>query len=256
MADYLFYLGGKVIVITGALGGFGRIFVPMLAKAGADIALADIVENKKAKDLVKDVSLLGKKAVYYKCNVSDEKQVTKFALKVLKDFGRVDILVNNAGAAELVHILDMKTKQFDNTVDTSLKGTFLCSREFGKIMHKLGSGRIINIASTAALIGLPRGTAHHSAAKAGVLGFTRAAAVEWAKKGITVNAIAPGQINTPPLKKIMENKEYAADILRNIPAGRIGEPEEIAAAIIFLSSDSAAFITGQTLVIDGGATVF
>ncbi len=254
--DKLFSLNGKTAVITGALGGFGEVVVPMLAAAGADVAMASRRDRACSVPLVEKVESLGRKAVFYQCNIRDENQVITFAEKVKEDFEQVDILINNAGYAQLVPLEKMKGDQFKDTVETSLMGSFYCTREFGKHMIRQKSGRVICIASIAGLIGLPRGTAHHGAAKAGVMGFVRTAAVEWAGYGITVNAIAPGQIDTPPLRAVMEDPGFAADIVRGIPLGRVGRPDEIGAAIIYLASDSAAFITGQTLVVDGGATIF
>ncbi|MEW5814035.1 MAG: SDR family oxidoreductase [Spirochaetota bacterium] len=252
----LFSLNGKTAVITGAIGGFGEAIVPMLAEAGANVAMASRRNPNQSESLVKKVVKAGRRGVYYQCDVREEDQVKDFAAKVKNDFGTIDILINNAGFAELVPVEKMTLKQFEDTVETSLMGSFLCTREFGRYMLKQKSGRIICIASIAGLIGLPRGTAHHGAAKAGVMGFVRTVAVEWAKYGITVNAIAPGQIDTPPLRKVMGNSQYAKDILSSIPVGRVGRPQEIGAAMIFLASDSAGFITGQTLVVDGGSTIF
>jgi 3-oxoacyl-[acyl-carrier protein] reductase len=225
-----------------------------MARHGADIMAVDIIDEDRP-ELISRIESLGRRAVYVRCDVSDAGMVAAMGRKVKEVFGHADILVNNAASSVLVHLENMTDEQWDTCVSVSLRGSFLCSREIGKLMREQRSGCIIGIASIAALIGLPRGTAHHAAAKAGIIGFTKTLAVEWAKYGIRVNAIAPGQVHTPGLVKLMSNPEYSKQILEAIPLGRVGTPEEIAAAALFLASGACAFINGHTLVIDGGATI-
>lgn len=247
-------LNGKTAVITGGLGGLGTASALTLARCGADILLLDIVPTD-APDVVSHIEAMGRKAVYRRCDVTDPDQVSAVADYVRSVFGRVDVLFNNAASAELVPAEDMEDWQWEKTVSVSLTGTFLCCRALGTVMVEQRAGSIINMASIAGIVGLPRGTAHHSAAKGGVISFTRSLAVEWAEYGIRVNVLAPGQINTRPLQDLMANPEVEQQILRAIPMKRVGEPEEIAAAVAFLASDDCRFMNGHTLVIDGGATI-
>jgi len=251
----LFRLDDSTVIVTGGTGGIGCKTVLALADSGADVVIVDVIPENEAAELVSSVKALGKRSVYFKCDVADTVAVRKMVGKVMEEFGKIDVLFNNAASAKLSMAMDMADEDWDNTVRVSLRGSFICSREVGKIMMKQGQGSIINMASIAGLVGLSRGTAHHSAAKAGVMGLTRALAVEWAKYGIRVNALVPGQIMTPPLQKIMENPENVKNILNNIPLGRVGSTEEIAAAVIFLASKASSFITGHALVVDGGATI-
>ncbi|MDD5017888.1 MAG: SDR family oxidoreductase [Eubacteriales bacterium] len=258
MMKDLFDISGRIAVVTGANSGIGSAAAELLASKGANVALI----GRREPDDPAIVELLGNVeehktlCKYYQCSVSTESDVVATAQRIKKDFGRVDILFNNAAAAKLMFLEEMTEEQWDLTVDTSLKGTFLCCREFGKIMIEQKRGAIVNMASIAGVLGLPRGTAHHSAAKAGVMGFTRAAAVEWAKHGIRVNTIVPGQIGTSSLQKVFEtNEKFKQDILNDIPLGRVGLPEEIAHSVLFLVSDAAGFITGQTLIADGGTVI-
>jgi NAD(P)-dependent dehydrogenase (short-subunit alcohol dehydrogenase family) len=253
--DNLFSLRNRVVIITGGTGAIGRETVVKLAVQGADIAIVDIVPEDEAEDLVLSLKALGRYADYFRCDVADSAQVSRMVEAVFKKYGKIDVLLNNAAFARLNMAANLSDEDWDITVRVSLRGSFICSREVAKFMIPQGYGNIICMASIAGIIGLPRGTAHHSAAKAGVMGLTRALAVEWAKYGIRVNAIVPGQIMTPLLKKIMDQPGNAEQILANIPLGRVGRPDEIAAAVIYLASDASSFITGHSLVIDGGATI-
>jgi len=251
-----FNVMGKVIVITGGTGGIGHVTARALAEHGMHIALADVVEKEQAKGLVSEIQSNGVQCRYYKCDVSDRESVHRLAERVIADFGKVDVLFNNAAYCRIIHLQEMTDAHFDETLAVSLKGCFICSQEFGRFMIESGRGGvIISTASIAGLVGLPRGTSHHSAAKAGICGFTRSMALEWAKYGIRCNVIAPGQIETDNLKRLMDNEQYRNEILADIPVKRVGKPEEVAAAVLFLSSDAASFITGHTLVMDGGYTI-
>lgn len=254
----LFDISGRAAVITGANSGIGASTVELFASRGADVALIGRREpdDDEIMQLLDSLKKYNVKYKYYKCSVANQSDVIKNVKEIRNDFGTVDILFNNAAAATLAHIVDMTEEQWDITVNVSMKGTFLCCREFGKIMIQQKKGAIINMASIAGVLGLPRGTAHHSAAKAGVMGFTRTAAVEWAKHGIRVNTIVPGQIGTDALQRVFaKDEQFKQDILNDIPLGRVGFSEEIAHSVLFLASDASGFVTGQTLIADGGTVV-
>ena len=251
-----FNVKGKIIVITGGTGNIGSITAKALAEYGMHIAIVDVVQEESTRELVASVKALGVECRYYQCDVSNRQAVRTLSEQVIKDFGKVDVLFNNAAYCRLIHLEQMTDEHFDETVNVSLRGCFICSQEFGKYMIERGKGGvIISTASIAAIVGMPRGTSHHSAAKAGICGFNRSMALEWAKYKICCNVIIPGQVDTVPLAKLMENKQYKKDILASIPLKRVAKKEEIAAAVLYLSSDMASFITGQTLVIDGGYTI-
>ena len=251
-----FNVKGKTIVITGGTGGIGSITAKALAEHGMHIAVVDVAQEESTRELVASVKALGVECRYYQCDVSNRQAVRILSEQVIKDFGKVDVLFNNAAYCRLIHLEQMTDEHFDETVNVSLRGCFICSQEFGKYMIERGKGGvIISTASIAAIVGMPRGTSHHSAAKAGICGFNRSMALEWAKYKICCNVIIPGQVDTVPLAKLMENKQYKKDILDSIPLKRVAKKEEIAAAVLYLSSDMASFITGQTLVIDGGYTI-
>ena len=251
-----FNVKGKIIVITGGTGNIGSITAKALAEYGMHIAIVDVVQEELTRELVASVKALGVECRYYQCDVSNRQAVRILSEQVIKDFGKVDVLFNNAAYCRLIHLEQMTDEHFDETVNVSLRGCFICSQEFGKYMIERGKGGvIISTASIAAIVGMPRGTSHHSAAKAGICGFNRSMALEWAKYKICCNVIIPGQVDTVPLAKLMENKQYKKDILASIPLKRVAKKEEIAAAVLYLSSDMASFITGQTLVIDGGYTI-
>jgi len=251
-----FNVKGKTIVITGGTGGIGSVTAKALAEHGMHIAIVDVTQEESTRELVASVKALGVECRYYQCDVSNRQAVRTLSEQVIKDFGKVDVLFNNAAYCRLIHLEQMTDEHFDETVNVSLRGCFICSQEFGKYMIERGKGGvIISTASTAAIVGLPRGTSHHSAAKAGICGFTRSMALEWGKYNIRCNVIAPGPVDTGPLIKLMENNQYKKDILGSIPLKRVAKRKEIAAAVLYLSSDMGMFITGHTLVVDGGQTI-
>jgi 3-oxoacyl-[acyl-carrier protein] reductase len=250
----LFSLQDKAVIITGGAGGIGSGTAILMAERGADIAVVDVVEPAAAQGLLDQIKARGRKAIYVRCNVGVGPDAERMVDEVGRAFGKIDVLCNNASFCRMNHLVNLTEEQWDETIAVNLRGTYLCSRAAGRHMLPRRAGCIVNTVSIAGLIGLPRGLAHYGAAKAGMIGFTRTLAVEWAPLGLRVNAVAPGQIATAPLKKLMENPEYARQILGRIPMGRAGEVPEIAAAIMFLASDAASFITGHTLVVDGGCT--
>lgn len=253
MKNY-FSLAGKNAIITGGIGNLGKVLGRIFMEYGAGVVLADRIEDDKATVILNDLETDGRRPYYYKCNVANRHEVDALVEFGAKNLGGIDILINCARYAEMAFAEDLTDEQFDETTKIDLYGSFYCSR--GVFVHmKQKGGAIVNVASIAAVIGLPRGTTHYSAAKAGMLGMTRSLAVEWAKYRIRVNAVAPGQFETGPLRELMKNKDYARDILSRIPMNRVGTCEEVALAVLYLASDASSFITGHTLVIDGGTTI-
>ncbi|GGE16604.1 beta-ketoacyl-ACP reductase [Marinithermofilum abyssi] len=242
-------LTGKVAMVTGGSRGIGRAVSLELAEAGADVAVVYAGNRDAAEDVVNRIQDLGRKAVAIQANVSDAEQVDAAVKQVVSEFGRVDILVNNAGITRDMLLMRMKEEDWDQVVDTNLKGVFLCTKAVSRPMVKQRFGRIINISSVVGLMGNP-GQANYVAAKAGVIGLTKTTAKELAARGVTVNAIAPGFIETDMTSQLGE--DVRGELSKQIPLGRLGAPEDVAKAVRFLASDDAAYITGQTLNVDGG----
>ncbi len=243
-------LDGKVAVVTGAGRGLGRAMALALAEAGADLALA----ARTATDLAQTARLVesrGRRALAIPTDVVDETQVEELATAVHESFGRVDVLVNNAGVALVKPLLDLELADWRRIVDTNLTGTFLCCRAFGAQMIARRAGRVINLASIAGFGGEANLTAY-CASKGGVVQLTRALALEWARHGITVNAIAPGYFDTALSRPGLDRPEIAERILKSIPLRRVGQPEELGPLVAYLASDASAFMTGEVVVIDGG----
>ncbi len=240
-------LQGKVAIVTGASRGIGRAIARELAKVGASVVVNYASSSQAADELVSEIIQAGGSAIALAADVSKEDQVDALIKTAIEKFNRIDILVNNAGITRDTLLLRMKPEDWQAVIDINLTGVFLCTRAVSKIMLKQRSGRIINITSVAGLMGNP-GQANYSAAKAGVIGFTKTVAKELASRGITVNAVAPGFIATD-----MTSDLDAEDILKYIPLGRYGQPEEVAGMVRFLACDPAAgYITGQVLNVDGG----
>ena len=237
----------KVAVVTGASRGIGRAIAKKFAAEGAKVVVGFSSNEAKANELVEEIG--SDKAVALKIDVSDQNSVSEFFKAVLEKFQTIDILVNNAGITRDNLLIRMKEDDFEIVLDTNLKGVFLCTKAASKTMLKNRSGRIINIASVVGLIG-NAGQANYSAAKAGVIGFTKTVAKEFASRGITVNAVAPGFIGTDMTKDLSDDVKNS--MLSSIPLSRIGSPEDVANAVAFLASDSASYITGQVLNVDGG----
>ncbi|MFM5889150.1 MAG: 3-oxoacyl-[acyl-carrier-protein] reductase [Dolichospermum sp.] len=240
-------LKDQVAIVTGASRGIGRAIALQLAFEGAKVVVNYASSSTAADQVVAEITAAGGEAVAIQGDVSQENQVDTLIKTTLEKFQRVDILVNNAGITRDTLLLRMKLEEWQAVIDTNLTGVFLCTKAVSKIMLKQRSGRIINIASVAGQMGNP-GQANYSAAKAGVIGFTKTVAKELSSRGITVNAVAPGFITTD-----MTSDIKAEGILQYIPLGRFGQPEEIAGMVRFLASDpAAAYITGQVFNVDGG----
>ncbi len=242
-------LEGKVAIITGASRGIGKAIALKLAEHGADCVINYAGNESLAAETAVEIERMGRKAITVKADVSDAKQVEDMVKETLEHFGKVDILVNNAGITRDNLIMRMKESEFDEVIDTNLKGVFNCLKAVTRPMMKQRSGTIINVTSVIGSIGNP-GQANYAAAKSGVIGLTKTAAKELASRGITVNAVAPGFIDTDMTKQLPE--EAVARLKEQIPLQRLGVPEDIAKVALFLASDAASYMTGQTLHVDGG----
>lgn len=243
-------LSGKTALVTGASRGIGRAIALRLAEDGANVAVIYAGSADKAEAVVNEITALGVQAKAYQCNVADSAAVNETVKAVTNDLGKIDILVNNAGITRDGLMLRMKDEDFDAVLDTNLKGAFNMIRACYSGFIRKKSGRIINISSVSGIMG-NAGQTNYSASKAGVIGLTKSVARELASRGITCNAVAPGFIQTDMTENLGDNNP----LLNSIPLGRMGKPEDIAAAVAFLASDSAAYITGEVLKVDGGLAI-
>ena len=242
-------LTGKTAVVTGGSRGIGRAICIELAKQGANVVVNYSGSEDKAKQVVSEIEQLGAKAIAVQANVADSAAVDSMMKQAIEVFGTLDILVNNAGITRDNLLMRMKEQEWDEVVDTNLKGVFLCTKAVTRQMMKQRAGRIINISSIVGVAGNP-GQANYVAAKAGVIGLTKTCAQELASRNILVNAIAPGFITTEMTDSLPEELKEA--MLKQIPLAKLGQPEDVAKAVVFFASDQANYITGQTLHIDGG----
>lgn len=242
-------LANKVALVTGGSRGIGKAIVLELAQAGCDLAINYAGNEQAAKAVAEEVEALGRKALVIQANVADSAAVENMIKQVIEQFGRLDILVNNAGITRDNLLMRMKEEEWDDVINTNLKGVFNCTKAVTRQMMKQRFGRIINISSVVGALGNP-GQTNYAAAKAGVVGLTKAAARELASRGITVNAIAPGFITTD-MTAALDDKTIE-QLTSQIPLARLGAPEDIAKAVRFLASEDASYMTGQTLHIDGG----
>ena len=244
-------LGEQVAIVTGAGRGLGRLIAEVLAAAGARVACVD-VEADLLTETVHRITAAGGTAEAFACDVTDGQRVGEVVDAVLQKWGGLQILVNNAGITRDNFLTRMKDDQFDAVINVNLRGTFLFTRAAARPMMKARRGRIINMASVSGMMGNP-GQANYSASKAGVIGLTRTVSRELAGRNITVNAVAPGFIATDMTAALRE--EIIEEVRSRTPLGRLGEPQDVADAVLFLASDAASFITGHVLVVDGGLTV-
>ena len=250
----MFDLKNKVAIITGARRGMGRTHALTLAKAGAKVVVSDI-SLEDCQKVVKEIKKNRGEAVALKCDVSKKEEVEKMVKKTIAKFGKIDILVNNAGIYQFKPFLELSEEEWDRTLDINLKGYFLCSQAVAKEMAKQKSaGVIINIASVAMGqqgIGFPN-IVHYCASKGGIVGMTEALAVELAPYNIRVNAVSPGMIETPMIDPITSDPKIMEAMLARVPMHRVGKPEEVSNLVLFLASDKSSYMTGSTVVIDGG----
>lgn len=242
-------LEGKAVLVTGASRGIGREVALELAREGANVAVNYAGSEAKAAEVAEEIRAMGREAIVIQANVSNSEAVEAMVKETIEAFGKLDILVNNAGITKDNLIMRMKESDWDDVMDINLKGVFLCTKAVTRQMMKQRSGRIINISSIVGVSG-NAGQANYVAAKAGVIGLTKTTAKELASRGITANAVAPGFITTDMTDKL--NEETKAEMLKQIPLAKLGEPSDIAKTVAFLASEDSRYMTGQTLHIDGG----
>lgn len=247
-----FDLQDQVALVTGAARGIGHACALALAHAGADIALG-LRDINTGSELVSEIKSMGRRVLPLQMDVTRLDEIQRAIDATVSHLGRLDILVNNAGLGPSNLAEDVREEDFDFTVAVNLKGTFFVSQAAGRVMIKQNYGRIINLSSQAGLVALPTESVY-CMTKAAITHLTRCLAVEWGKYNITVNAVAPTFINTPGTAEALEDAAFRADVLSRIALGRIGEPMEVASAVVFLASPAASLITGDTLLIDGGWT--
>lgn len=248
-------LADKTAIVTGISksgGGIGRAIALALADAGADVAVAGHSSATGAEAVAEEIRARGRRAISAQCDVADAAQVEHFVAQVLTTWGSLDIVVNNAGTTRDALTLRMSEGDWDTVLDGNLKGTFLMTRAALKPMVKQRRGKIVNIASVMGLIGNP-GQANYSASKAGIIGMTRSVAKEVGSRNIQINVVAPGFIETALTRTLSEDVKKG--IVKNVPAGRLGTPEDVAGVVVFLCSPASDYMTGQTLTVDGGMII-
>jgi NAD(P)-dependent dehydrogenase (short-subunit alcohol dehydrogenase family) len=248
-----FELPERVALVTGAARGLGRAISLALAHAGADVALG-LRHKSSGADLVREIEAMGRRALPLQMDMTQMEEIARGHQLVEKEFGKLDILVNNAGGGFTNLAMDVPESEFDSTMDLNVKATFFASQAAARIMMRHGGGCIINMSSQAGFAALPTESVY-CASKAAISHLTKCLAVEWGVHNITVNAVAPTFINTPGTADALADPAFRADVVERIAAlHRIGEPMEVAGAVVFLASPAASLITGQTLLIDGGWT--
>ncbi|MBF0519580.1 MAG: 3-oxoacyl-[acyl-carrier-protein] reductase [Nitrospirae bacterium] len=238
----------RVALVTGSARGIGKAIAEVLAQRGANVVISD-VNLEEAQKTAAEIASLGVKTMAVKFDVSNSKEVTEAFSAIIAEFGRLDILINNAGITKDSLMMRMKDEDWDAVINVNLKSVFLCSKEALKNMSKQRYGRIVNIASIVAFIG-NAGQANYSASKAGIIGLTKTTAKEYAKRNITVNAVAPGFIKTAMTEALPD--KVKEDMFNAIPMGRFGEVSDVANAVAFLASESAMYITGNVIHVNGG----
>jgi 3-oxoacyl-[acyl-carrier protein] reductase len=242
-------LNGKTALVTGASRGIGRAIALELAASGADVAVNYAGNASAAQEVVAKIEAMGRSALAVQADVASTEDVDRMMSAVMERFGKLDILVNNAGITRDNLLIRMKEEEFDAVISTNLKGVYNCIKAVARPMMKQRSGRIINISSVVGAVGNP-GQTNYAAAKAGVIGLTKSVARELASRGITVNCVAPGFIATDMTDQLSDDVKEA--MLKQIPLGVFGSPEQVAKTVRFLASDDASYMTGQTLHVDGG----
>jgi len=249
----LMSLKNKVAIITGARRGMGRTHAIALAKSGAKVTVADI-SLEECEKVVEEIKKVKGEAMAIKCDVSKKEEVDEMVKKTTEKWGKIDILVNNAGICQFKPFLELTEEEWNRTININLKGYFLCAQAAAKEMVKQKSGAIVNIASIAmgqVGVGFPAIT-HYCASKGGIVAMTEAMALELAPFNIRVNAVAPGAIDTPMASSMTQDPKILEGTLSRIPLHRMGKPEEVSSLVLFLASDASSYMTGSTVVVDGG----
>ena len=250
-----FALDGETAIVTGAARGLGKEMATALADAGADVAIVDI-DIEMAEEVAAELEELGVDTAAVEVDVTDEAEVEAMVEAVTDELGPIDILVNNAGIAANEPAEEMEYETWQRTLDVNLSGVFLCAKHVGRRMLDRGEGRIINIASMSAYnVNVPQPQVGYNASKAGVLMVTKSMAVEWADRGVRVNAIAPGYMRTELVEGVLEaDPEMERTWLDNTPMGRLGRPEDLQGIVVFLASEASPYMTGEIVRVDGGYT--
>ncbi|MBC8101939.1 MAG: glucose 1-dehydrogenase [Cytophagales bacterium] len=249
--ERLFDLTGKVAVVTGASRGLGQYFGRALARAGADLVITSRERGGGLAEFQKEIEALGRRAVCAGLDVRDEDSIRRLPEVALAAYGKIDILVNNAGVNVRKPALEITWDDYNLVLETNLRGTFFVAQGIARTMIEQGSGRIINIGSVTSVFGYA-GLAPYTASRGGVKQLTMSLADEWGRFGITVNCLAPGWFKTEQNKVLYENQEWVEYLTDRIPLKRPGQPRDLDGAVVFLASDASAYITGQTLLVDGG----
>jgi 3-oxoacyl-[acyl-carrier protein] reductase len=245
-------LSNRVAIVTGSGRGIGRAIALRLAEAGANVVVNDIGDAEPVEAVVREIKAMGRQALPILADVSSASDVDRLVAAAIAAYSRIDILVNNAGIARDQLLLRMTEEDWDRVISVDLKSVFLCTKAVLKYMVKQRWGRIISIASIVGIVGNP-GQANYASAKAGIIGFTRTIAKEVASRGITVNAIAPGFIDTEMTQRLKE--EWKEELKKRIPLGYLGSPRDVAEAVAFLAGEEAGYITGHVLAVDGGMAI-
>lgn len=246
----LFSLQGKVALVTGAAQGIGREIALGFAQYGADIVAVDLTDEK-LRSLKNAVEAQKRRCLVLKIDLADRDQIERMVESAVKEMGRIDILANIAGVNVHKAAEEMTEKEWDFVLDINLKALFFCCQAVGKVMLRQGSGRIINMSSSFGVVGFGGRTAY-AASKAAVSNLTKTLALEWSAKGIRVNALAPGPVWTEARHELFSNPEFYANLLKKVPINRTAKPAEIVGPAIFLASEASSFVTGETLLVDGG----